>query len=398
MSKPVRFPSSAATERILSLTNHLQDSLNPVDDLQKAEKMASYKFAGWMGLDKESEKGKMVWQEFEPKTWTEDDVDIKITHCGICGSDLHTLRSGWGPTLYPCCVGHEIAGVAVRVGKNVKHFKVGDRVGVGAQSGSCLDCEECIEGNEHYCSKGNVGTYNGKYPDGSKSYGGYADYCRAPAHFAVKIPDSISNAEAAPMLCGGVTVWSPLTKNGDIKGKKVGIVGIGGLGHFGLLWAKALGASEVVAISRTDSKKEDALKIGATKFIATEEEGWAKKNYRSLDLIVSTVSSPNMPLEKYFMLLRTNGQFIQVGAPEDKIPAFSAFALIAKGCKMGGSMIGSPKDISEMLEFAAKNNIHPWIQERPMKDANQAIVDMDAGKARYRYVLVNEKNVAELKV
>merc|ERR1711964_463117 len=225
----------AATERILSLTNHFQDSLNPADELQKAEKMASYKFAGWMGLDKESEKGKMVWQEYEPKTWTEDDVDIKITHCGICGSDLHTLRSGWGPTLYPCCVGHEIAGTAVRVGKNVKHFKVGDRVGVGAQSGSCLDCEECIEGNEHYCTKGNIGTYNGKYPDGSKSYGGYADYCRAPAHFAVKIPDSISNAEAAPMLCGGVTVWSPLTKNGDIKDKKVGIVGVGGLGHFGLL-------------------------------------------------------------------------------------------------------------------------------------------------------------------
>ncbi|KAK0102357.1 hypothetical protein ONS95_005978 [Cadophora gregata] len=397
MSKPIKFPFAAATERILSLTNHFQDSLNPADDLEKAEKMASYKFAGWMGLDKESEKGKMVWQEYEPKTWTEDDVDIKITHCGICGSDLHTLRSGWGPTLYPCCVGHEIAGTAVRVGKNVKHFKVGDRVGVGAQSGSCLDCEECLEGNEHYCTKGNIGTYNGKYPDGSKSYGGYADYCRAPAHFAVKIPDSISNAEAAPMLCGGVTVWSPLTKNGDIKGKKVGIVGVGGLGHFGLLWAKALGASEVVAISRTDSKKEDALKMGATKFIATESEGWAKKNYRSLDLIVSTVSSPNMPLEKYFMLLRTNGQFIQVGAPEDKIPAFSAFALIAKGCKMGGSMIGSPKDISEMLEFAAKNAIHPWIQERPMKDANQSIVDMDAGKARYRYVLVNKKHVAELK-
>lgn len=295
------------------------------------------------------------------------------------------------------CVGHEIAGTAVRVGKNVKHFKVGDRVGVGAQSGSCLDCEECTEGNEQHCSKGNIGTYNGKYPDGSKSYGGYADYCRAPAHFAVKIPDSISNAEAAPMLCGGVTVWSPLTKNGDIKGKKVGIVGVGGLGHFGLLWAKALGASEVVAISRSDAKKEDTKKMGATKHIATGTEGWAKKNARSLDLIVSTVSSPNMPLEEYFMLLRTNGQFIQVGAPEDKFPAFSAFALIAKGVKMGGSMIGSPKDITEMLEFVAKNDIHPWIQERPMKDANQSIVDMDAGKARYRYVLVNEKHVSEEK-
>lgn len=302
-----------------------------------------------------------------------------------------------GQSLYPCCVGHEIAGTAVKVGSNVQHIKVGDRIGVGAQSGSCLDCEECLNGEEHYCSRGMVGTYNGKYPDGSKSYGGYADYCRAPAHFAVKIPDALSLAEAAPMLCGGVTVWNPLVKNGAGPGKKVGIVGLGGLGHFGVLWAKALGCDEVVVISRTNDKKDDAMKMGATKFIATEEGGWAKKNSRSLDLIVSTVSSPNMPLAQYFQLLRTHGQFIQVGAPEDKIPAFSAFALIAKGCKMGGSCIGSPEDISSMLKFAAEKNIHPFIQERPMKDANQAVVDMDDGKARYRYVLVNEKHAAELK-
>jgi len=174
---------------------------------------------------------------------------------------------------------------------------------------------------------GNVGTYNGKYPDGSKSYGGYADYCRAPAHFAVKIPDGISSAEAAPMMCGGVTVWSPLVKNGAGPGKRVGIVGVGGLGHFGLLWAKALGCDEVVAISRTNSKKEDAIKMGATKFIATEEEGWSKANSRSLDLIVSTVSSPNMPIAQYFQLLRTNGQFIQVsGKPllEDRQPRLTS--------------------------------------------------------------------------
>jgi alcohol dehydrogenase (NADP+) len=221
--------------------------------------------------------------------------------------------------MYPCCVGHELAGTAVKVGKNVKHIKLGDRIGVGAQSGSCLDCEECLEGLEHYCSKGNVGTYNGKYPDGSKSYGGYADYWRGPAHFAVPIPDALSLAEAAPMLCGGVTVWNPLKHNGCGPGKKVGIVGLGGLGHFGVLWAKALGADEVVVISRTNSKKEDALKMGATKFIATEEEGWNKKNSRSIDLLVSTVSSPNMPLAEYFQLLRTNGQFIQVRLNSSKL-------------------------------------------------------------------------------
>jgi alcohol dehydrogenase (NADP+) len=229
-----------------------------------------------------------------------------------------------GPTIYPCCVGHEVVGTAVRVGKNVKHLKLGDRCGVGAQSSSCLKCEECKAGLEHYCPNGNVGTYNGKYPDGSKSYGGYSDYCRAPAHFIVKIPDEISLAEAAPMLCGGVTVWSPLKNNGAGPGKRVGIVGVGGLGHFGLLWAKALGCDEVVAISRSRGKEADAKKLGADRFIATNEDGWAKKNSRSLDLIVSTVSSPDMPLSKYFQLLRTNGQFIQVkSTPSTYTTSFS---------------------------------------------------------------------------
>lgn len=220
--------------------------------------------------------------------------------------------------MYPCCVGHEITGIAVKVGSNVKHLKVGDRVGVGAQSGSCLDCEQCKAGQEQYCT-GNVGTYNSKYADGSKSYGGYADYCRAPAHFAVKIPDGISLAEAAPMMCGGITVYNPLVHNGAGPGKKIGIVGLGGLGHFGILFAAALGCSEVVAISRSDAKKEDAIKMGATKLIATGEKDWAKNNARSLDLIVSTVSSPDMELDKYFQLLRVNGQFIQVSSnPQER--------------------------------------------------------------------------------
>ncbi|KAH8599109.1 putative NADP-dependent alcohol dehydrogenase C 2 [Bisporella sp. PMI_857] len=358
-----------------------------------------YKFQGWMGQNKESATGKLVWQEYEPKTWAEDDVDIKITHCGICGSDIHTLRSGWGPTMYPCCVGHEIVGTAVKVGKNVSRIKLGDRVGVGAQSSSCRQCEACKEGKEQYCERGLVGTYNSKYADGSKSYGGYADYCRVPAHFVVRIPDGMSMAEAAPMLCGGVTVWSPLRNAGAGPGKRVGIVGIGGLGHFGLLWAKALGCDEVVAISRSSSKAEDAKKMGADRFIATgEDKNWAKKNARTLDLLVSTVSGPDMPLSQYFRLLRTNGEFIQVGAPEDKIPAFSAFSLIAKGCKMGGSSIGSPKDIQDMLEFAYSKGIKPWIEVRDMDQANKAIVDMEDGNARYRYVLRNKKHADALGV
>ncbi|KAI5367186.1 Putative alcohol dehydrogenase, zinc-type, GroES-like superfamily, NAD(P)-binding domain superfamily [Septoria linicola] len=354
-----------------------------------------YKFEGWCGLDKESANGKMVWQELpKVKTWEETDVDIEISHCGICGSDLHTLRSGWGPTPYPVCVGHEIVGKAVRVGSKVeKGIKVGDRVGVGAQALSCLkaDCEECQNGMEQHCQH-TVNTFASPYPDGQMSYGGYADYNRTNSHFVFKIPEAIASEDAAPMLCGGITVYSPLKQNGCGPGKRVGIIGVGGLGHFGVLFAKALGADRVVGISRRNDKKEDVLKMGADEYIATEDEqGWNKKHARSLDLIICTVSSPAMPLMKYLQLLRVKGTFIQVGAPEDKLPDMNAFAFIAKGVKFGGSMIGAPHEIEEMLKLAADKKIKPWIQKVPMKDANKAIVDMDAGKARYRISLVNEK-------
>jgi alcohol dehydrogenase (NADP+) len=194
------------------------------------------------------------------------------------------------------------------------------------------------------------------------------------------------------MLCGGVTVYSPLKNNGCGPGKTVGIVGVGGLGHFGLIFAKALGADKVVAISRTDAKKEDALKIGADDFIATAEKDWATKHAGTIDLIVSTVSSPKMPLGQYLQLLRNHGTFVQVGAPEDELPGFSAFALIAKGASIKGSIIGPPSEIKEMLALVAEKKLKPWIQERSMKEANKAVVDMEGGKARYRYVLVNEKH------
>lgn len=350
-------------------------------------------FHGWLGHDKTAASGTMRWESFKPKPFAPTDIDIKITHCGICGSDIHTLRSGWGPTHYPTCVGHEIVGHVVRVGDSVKKFQLGDRVGVGAQSLSCLrsDCEECAAGMEQHCPNLMVGTYNGKYPDGSWSMGGYADYARVPAHFAIKIPAALKSEDAAPMMCGGITVWSPLKKNGAGPGKRVGIVGIGGLGHFGVLFAKALGCDKVVAISRRRNKEADARKMGADEYIATsEDEKWERKHSRSLDLIISTVSDSKMPFSGYMRLLRTNGQFIQVGAPEDKLPAVPAFSLIQKGCKIGGSNIGSPKEIEEMLNFAAEKGIKPWVEVRSMRKANQSVVDMEDGKARYRYVLVND--------
>ena len=225
--------------------------------------------------------------------------------------------------------------------------------------------------------------------------GGYGDYWRGHSHFVFKIPDELPSDVAAPMLCGGITAFSPLIRNGAGPGKRVGIVGLGGLGHFGVLGAKALGCDKVVAISRSTSKKEDALRMGADHFIATDEDrNWAAKHASSLDLIVCTVSSPKMPLAQYLQLLRVNGQFIQVGAPEDAIPGFSAFTLIAKSVKVGGSSIGSPAEIRQMLDLFAKNGVRTWNNNVPMKDANRAIVNMEAGKARYRIVLVNEKHAA----
>lgn len=356
-----------------------------------------YKFEGWLGHDASSVNGKMVWGEFEPKKWTENDVDIKISHCGICGSDLHTLRSGWGSTIYPCCVGHEIVGTAVRVGNNVKHIKVGDRVGVGAQARSCkqADCPHCSVGEENYCSRAYVGTYAIKYPDGEGiSYGGYATYNRTDGRFVIPIPEKLASEYAAPMLCGGVTMYSPLRQHGCGPGKTVGIVGVGGLGHMGVQFAKALGADKVVGISRKKDKRDEVLKIGADEYIATDDdEGWEKKNRRTLDIIISTVSSPNMPLSKYLSLMKVGGTYVQVGAPDKgEFPSINIFSLLWSKVKITGSAIGSPSEISEMLQLAVDKNVRPWVEVRPMKDANRAIVDMDQGKARYRYVLVNEKS------
>ncbi|GAA5828574.1 hypothetical protein JCM11251_000859 [Rhodosporidiobolus azoricus] len=362
-----------------------------------------YKFEGWQALAGDSIEGKFEWREFEPKAFADDDVDIKIQYCGICASDLHTASGGWGAVDYPQVVGHEIVGVAVRVGSQVSHVKVGDLVGVGAQNDSCLECTYCKSDKEPYCEKGQTGTYAGKYRregpgKGAKSYGGYASYHRAPGHFVIPIPSGLDPAIAAPMLCGGVTVYSPLKQYGAGKeAKDVGIVGIGGLGHFGLLFAKALGAN-VTAISHSESKKADAEKMGTDRFIATHsgKEDDFKPYARSLDLIIATTNDEKMPLEGYMSLIRPGGHFILVGAPEKPLPTISPFQLIMHNVAIGGSAIGSPATIKEMLALAAKQDVKSWIQKRPMEDTNQAVVDMHASKARYRYVLVNTKNGGQL--
>jgi D-arabinose 1-dehydrogenase-like Zn-dependent alcohol dehydrogenase len=292
-------------------------------------------------------------------------------------------------------VGHEIVGKVVRVGSQAEGgLKVGDRVGVGGQSDSCRgrlprgECDDCSAGLEQYCPN-LIATYNSRQLNGGKSMGGHATYHRCPSHFVFKIPNGVASEHAAPMLCGGLTLYSPLKKFGCGPGKRVGIVGVGGLGHFGVVFAKAMGA-EVVGISRKAAKRDEVLQMGADEYIATDDDrGWAEKHRGTFDLLVSTVSSANAPFEDYVWLLRRDGVLVQVGNPDDGGYTLPHFPLLARRIGITGSSIGSPAEMREMLDMAARTGAKFWVETRPMKEANQAIVDMEEGKARYRYVLVN---------
>ncbi|KAF4825424.1 putative formaldehyde dehydrogenase AdhA [Colletotrichum siamense] len=350
------------------------------------------KFEGWVGEDPSAVDGNLVWKEFKPKEWEESDVDIRVTHSAICGSDIHTLRNDWGATSFPAVVGHEIVGVVVRVGRDAGEFIAGDVVGVGCQADSCRSrdgpCQECDNDEENYCPK-RVNTYDSTHRNGSPSYGGYSLYHRCPGHFVIKIPEGLAPEHAAPMLCGGVTVYAPLRRFRAGPGRRIDIIGVGGLGHFAIMFAKAMGASKVVALSRRSDKKEDALRLGADEYIAVaEDDKWSQTNARSLDLIISTVSSSKIPLKEYFGLLVVGGQYIQVGAPEEPLPVM-ALALIRPRISLTGSIIGSPQDIRDMFKLAAEKGVKPWIETRPMKEANEAVRDQVKGLPRFRYVLTN---------
>ncbi|KZO94054.1 GroES-like protein [Calocera viscosa TUFC12733] len=329
---------------------------------------------------------------YAPKTWTEDDVEIAITHCGICGSDIHTLSGGWGPVRPPLVVGHEIVGIAVKVGVNVQGIKVGDRVGVGAAIQSCHHCKLCERGDENYCGE-LLWTYNTRYPDGVKTMGGYSTGIRANQQFVFPIPDSLGSAEASSMLCAGLTVFQPLRRYNVGPGSKVGVIGIGGLGHYAVLFGKALGA-EVTAFSHSPNKEADVKKMGADNFVVSSA-GFEKDWKRYFDLIVCTLDvSTGFPLAQYLSTLYPLGTFIMVGIPDDAMPAIRAGNLTASGVKLGGSSVGSKREALEMLDLAVKHDIKPWIQTMPMSKAPEAVELMRAGKARYRIIL--EQDLQEL--
>lgn len=351
------------------------------------------KFMGWVAHDKTAVEGNMKWEEFTPKEWTENDIEGDVICCGICFSDIHTLRSGWGSTDYPTVVGHEIVLKATRVGKNIKHIQPGQRVGVGAQSDSCRDCKQCQAGLESYCDN-LQGTYQGKFLDGKgKSYGGYANKWRGPGHFAVPIPDGLESHIAGPLMCGGITIASPLMDYGvgQENCKRVGIIGVGGIGAFGIAFAKALGAEQIVAISTTSNKESLARELGATDFVAMKDKPDDHKRFRrSLDLIIATANNHDQPYDKFCWMLRPRGHLINIAVPEQAVMPIPVGALIFSGASIGGSAIGGIPQITKMLQIAADKKPNFMIEKRSMKDANQAVKDMVDGKPRFRYSLMNE--------
>ena len=329
--------------------------------------------------------------EFDPKVLGDHDVDVKVECCGVCGSDHHGSTGLWGEQQYPYVAGHEVIGRVVKVGpKCDSGLKVGDRVGIGAQVWSCMECKRCKNNNESYCPKA-IWTMGMAYPDGYVSKGGFADYIRLHEHYAIPIPDDLDSAEAAPLMCGGITVFSPLLRNGCGPGKKVGILGIGGIGHMGVLFAKAMGA-EVYAISRSSRKKEDAIKLGADHFIATKEErDWVEKYFDTLDLLVICAGSfteidfVNLP-----KIMTVGGKIVCIGVPKfDEKLELTPFSLM--GTSFGASGIGSPKEIRQLLELVSEKKIKPWVEKVPISEEGLATVydRMNKGDVRYRFTMVD---------
>lgn len=337
---------------------------------------------------------------FKPKEFTPNSVDIKIECCGCCGSDIHCAKSDWFELPHGQVVGHEIIGHVVKLGPNCSSgLKVGDRVGVGAQVFACLECGRCKEDNEPYCPKF-VTTYSQPYPeDGYVSQGGYASHIRLHEHFAIPIPESLEAAYTAPLLCGGGTVYSPLKRYGCGPGKKVGIVGIGGIGHMGILLAKAMGA-EVYAISRSHAKEEAAKKLGADHYIATEDEGWELENFDKLDLIVLCASSlTDVDFTKLPKLLTVGGILASISIPaaHEKLN-LSPFELM--GYKITESALASRKELIEMLNLVAEKNIKPWVEKLPIsaESVSEAFQRMESGDVRFRFTFTDfDKQFGEFK-
>ena len=320
----------------------------------------------------------------ERRTVREHDVLIDIAFTGICHSDIHAAHNGWGYSTFPMVPGHEIAGVVAEVGPGVTRFAVGDRVGVGCLVDSCRECENCRRGEEQFCLRGGVGTYNSVGKDGELTYGGYSQKIVVDENFVLHIPDGLELDEAAPLLCAGITTYSPLAHWEVGAGTKVAIVGMGGLGHMGVKIARALGA-EVTVLSQSLRKREDGLNLGADHYYATSDPQTFTELRGAFDLILCTVSAP-LDLDAYLSLLRTDGTFVNVGLPEESA-SVNMMSLIAGRKTLAGSAIGGIRETQEMLDFCAAHHIGAEIERITASQINEAFQRVLDSDVRYRFVI-----------
>ncbi|MCX5329048.1 NAD(P)-dependent alcohol dehydrogenase [Streptomyces sp. NBC_00140] len=312
------------------------------------------------------------------------DVLIEIKYCGICHSDIHHARSEWGEQSYPIVPGHEIAGIVTEVGSEVTRYGVGDRVGVGCMVNSCRECEPCRKGREQYCLKGNTLTYGSIDRDSTLTQGGYSTHVVVNDDFVVNIPEGIGLDEAAPLLCAGITTYSPLRRFGAGPGKKVAVVGLGGLGHMAVKLAHAMGA-EVTVLSQSLKKMDDGLRLGADHYYATGDPATFEQLAGTFDLIVNTVSA-KLDLDAYLGLLGVNGALVNVGAPAEPL-SLQVFSLILQGRSFAGSLIGGIRETQEMLDFCAEHGIGSEIEVIPAEKINEAYERVLASDVRYRFVI-----------
>lgn len=316
---------------------------------------------------------------------TPHDVEIEILYCGVCHSDLHTARNEWHSTVYPCVPGHEIVGRVVSVGNHVSKFKVGDLAAVGCMVDSCRDCDYCKEGLEQYCEVGSVGTYNSpdRYLD-STTYGGYAESIVVDESFVLRVPENLDPAATAPLLCAGITTYSPLKQWNVGPGQKVGVVGLGGLGHMAVKLAKAMGA-EVVVYTTSPSKVEDAKRLGADDVVLSKDADEMKRYVGKLHFILDAVSAQHN-INAYLNQLRVDGTLTLVGAPENPLPV-AAFSLIGGRRSFAGSLIGGIAETQEMLDFCGQHNIVSDIELINIQQINEAYERLLKGDVKYRFVI-----------
>ncbi|SEB23577.1 NAD(P)-dependent alcohol dehydrogenase [Paraburkholderia sartisoli] len=324
--------------------------------------------------------------ELQRRALRDHDVQMDVLFCGVCHSDLHTARDEWKNTVYPAVPGHEIVGCVTAVGPQVSNYKVGDLVGVGCLVDSCRTCPSCKEGLEQYCEVGFVGTYNGQdRVTGENTYGGYSTAIVVDEAFVLRVPKNLDPAGVAPLLCAGITTYSPLRQWGAGPGKKVGIVGLGGLGHMGVKLAHAMGA-HVVLFTTSTSKIEDAKRLGADEVVISRNPDEMAAHANSFDLIVNTVAAPH-DLNPFINLLRRDGTMTLVGAPEHDHPSPQVFNLIMKRRRLAGSLIGGIAETQEMLDFCGEHGITSDIEMIPMQKVNEAYERMLKSDVKYRFVI-----------